>query len=251
MEYTVRQLADMAGVTPRTLHYYHEIGLLVPSRVAENGYRYYRGAELFRLQQILFYREMGFSLVQIGQILDHPDYDAVASLQEHRRALITQIQRLDMLVSTVDKTIERYVGGSEMSSNEIYKGLKKEEQEQFQQEAEERWGAEEVSASYRLWNSYSDQQKQEIMDEGNAIYNELAQSIPLGPEHPETQALIARWHRHLRYFYDPSIERMRGLAQMYVSDPDFADRFRKFDEDLPEYINSAVQAYCDGLEPES
>jgi DNA-binding transcriptional MerR regulator len=248
MEYTVKQLSDLAGVTPRTLHYYHEIDLLVPSRVGVNGYRYYRGAELFRLQQILFLREMGLRLEEIGQILDHPDYDPITSLQEHRRALAKQIERLELLISTIDKTITRYRGGAEMAAKEIFRGLTKEEQEQYRREATERWGEEEVIASYTLWESYMDQQKQEIMDEGNAIYAGLAESIPLGVDHPETQALIARWHRHLRYFYEPSIERMRGLGEMYVQSPEFADRFRKFDKALPKFLNVAIQAYCDDLE---
>jgi hypothetical protein len=135
-----------------------------------------------------------------------------------------------------------------MAAKEIFRGLTKEEQEQYRREATERWGEEEVIASYTLWESYTDQQKQEIMDEGNAIYAGLAESIPLGADHPETQALISRWHRHLRYFYEPSIERMRRLGEMYVQSPEFAWQFRSLHHDLPEFLRSAINSYCDQLE---
>jgi MerR family transcriptional regulator, thiopeptide resistance regulator len=102
--YTVKQLSELAGVSVRTLHYYDEIGLLKPSSVGENGYRYYEDASLFRLQQILFFREMDLGLLQIKDILDHPDFDLVATLQAHRHTLQEKIERLQTLISTVEQS---------------------------------------------------------------------------------------------------------------------------------------------------
>ena len=250
MEYTVKDVADLAGVSVRTLHYYDEIGLLSPSRLARNGYRSYGSSELFRLQQILILRELGFELKQIAVLLDDRDHDPIRALHQHRKALEQEIERLRVLVATIDNTVARLQGGVQMDEREIFRGLTSEEQERYKQEAIERWGEEQVSSSYRLWDSYSEQEQQQIMEQGNAIYSELAGSINLGPEHPQTQSLIARWHRHLRYFYEPSIERLRGLGEMYVHSPEFADRFRDLHPDLPEFMRTAIQVYCGQMDPD-
>lgn len=248
MEYSVKALADLAGVSVRTLHYYDEIGLLSPARVVSNGYRLYGAAELFRLQQILLYRELGFGLKQIASVLDRPDLDPLETLHEHRILLEEEIERLKLLVGTVDNTIARLRGEVEMDENEVFRGLSREEQESYRKEAVERWGEVEVSESYRLWDSYSQTQKQEIKNEGNAIYQDLVDCIPLGAADPQTQAVVARWHRHLRYFYEPSIARLRGLGEMYVNHPEFAERFRKMHPELPEFLRVAIGLYCDDLE---
>nr|MCU0475662.1 MerR family transcriptional regulator [Anaerolineae bacterium] len=105
--YSVKQLAELAGVTVRTLHHYDAVGLLRPSRLGVNGYRYYDEAAVLRLQQILLYREMGFELVHIRDILDQPDFDLQAALRAHRAALSAKIGRLHQLVETVDETLRR------------------------------------------------------------------------------------------------------------------------------------------------
>ena len=105
MEYTVKQLADLAGVSPRTLHYYDQIDLLSPSKVEDNGYRNYDLSALQRLQQILFYREMGLSLKDIKTLLDTPDFDVLAALQAHKRELEKKAGRIFELLDTVDNTI--------------------------------------------------------------------------------------------------------------------------------------------------
>src|SRR5690349_22866757 len=103
--YTVKQLSNLAGVSVRTMHYYDEISLLKPSSVGQNGYRYYQDGDLFRLQQIMFFREMDLGLLQIKEILDRPDFDLVATLREHRHALQAKIDRMQTLIHTVDSTI--------------------------------------------------------------------------------------------------------------------------------------------------
>src|SRR5215510_9131728 len=103
--YTVKQLSDLAGVSVRTLHYYDEIGLLRPTSVGENGYRYYDDDAMLRLQQILLYREMELELLQIKDILDSPDFDLVSALRSHRTVIQEKIKRLQNLVHTVDSTI--------------------------------------------------------------------------------------------------------------------------------------------------
>ncbi|NUQ55782.1 MAG: MerR family transcriptional regulator, partial [Dehalococcoidia bacterium] len=103
--YTVKQLADLAGITVRTLHHYDAIGLLRPSDVGANGYRYYDEAAVFRLQQILLYRELGLELAQIKDVLDSPDFDLAAALRSHRAALEAKLNRMSELIRTVDRTL--------------------------------------------------------------------------------------------------------------------------------------------------
>src|SRR5690348_1905115 len=132
--YAVKQLSDLAGVSVRTLHYYDEIGLLKPSSVSENGYRSYDDLAVLRLQQILFYREMGLGLLQIRDIIDSPEFDLVASLRSHRAELQTRIERLQALMITVDSTIMHLVGEIDMSKKQLFAGFSEEKQKQYEQE---------------------------------------------------------------------------------------------------------------------
>src|SRR5690606_27824547 len=114
MAYTIKQLASMAGVSRRTLHYYHEIGLLPPTRLGSNGYRYYEDEALLRLQQILFFRELDFSLDQISEILDRPEFNTLEALQAHKKALQRRARRLNELIQTVDRTMQFLQGKADM-----------------------------------------------------------------------------------------------------------------------------------------
>lgn len=248
MVYTVKQLADLAGVSIRTLHYYDEIGLLKPSYVGENSYRYYEDALALRLQQILLFRELGFSLDDIRAILDRPGFDLLAALRAHRRALEDRIGRLQDLIATVDRTIQFVNGEQDMSHKQLFSGFSEEEEKRYTQEARAQWGAETVDASTRLWNSYTQQQKAHILAEGGAIYAGLAALIGQPPDSPAVQATIARWHQHLRYFYEPTVEMLRGLGQLYVDHPDFKRNIGQFHPDLPAFMRAAIEVYCDGLE---
>jgi DNA-binding transcriptional MerR regulator len=245
--YTVKKLADLAGVSVRTLHYYDEIGLLKPTSVGENGYRQYSDESLFRLQQILFYRELDLDLMQIKDVLDNKNFDPVTALQSHRRTLQERIGRLKTLINTVDTTIMHLVGEVGMSKKKIFEGFSPEKQQQYQEEAASLWG-DSVKESAQYWNSYSEEKKQAIMQEGSAIYADIATNMSKGPESPEIQALLARWHQHLRYFYEPSLEVLGGLGNLYYDHPDFNATFTAIDPALPAFLKKAIAIYVDELE---
>jgi DNA-binding transcriptional MerR regulator len=124
MVYTVKQLADLSGVSVRTLHFYDEVGLLKPASHAANGYRYYGDEQLLMLQQILFYRELGFELKQIKQILGRADFEKLAALVSHRDALAEKLQRTASLLATIDKTIQHLKGETTMETSEIFGGFR-------------------------------------------------------------------------------------------------------------------------------
>ena len=248
MPYTVKQLATLAGVSARTLHYYDEIGLLKPSSVGRNGYRYYTDEAVFRLQQILFFREIDLDLLRIKALLDDPGFDRVSALQTHRQTLQGKIERLQTLIGTIDTTILHLVGEVNMSKQKIFEGFSEEKQTAYEQEAMQRWGEADVKASIKLWNSYSKAQQDQIMQAGSLIYQELAAQMERGPESPEIQALLGRWHQHLRYFYEPSLDVLRGLGNHYHEHPDFNATFTAIHPDLPPFLQKAINHYVDVLE---
>ncbi|MCB9455894.1 MAG: MerR family transcriptional regulator [Anaerolineaceae bacterium] len=245
--YTVKQIANLAGVSIRTLHYYDEITLLAPTTIGENGYRYYDDAALFRLQQILFYRELGLELRQIRGILDNPEFELIAALQSHRRVISGRINRLQTLITTIDRTIRHIKGEEPMSNKQIFGGFNEEQEKRYTEEAAKLYGEERVRKSVNLWNSYTAEKKAQIKAEGSAIYLDLVAAMPGGPTSAETQAILARWHQHLRYFYEPHVEILRSLGQMYNQSPEFIANFEALHPDLPPFLEAAISHYCDTL----
>lgn len=248
--YTVKQLSELAGISVRTLHYYDEIGLLKPSKVGANGYRYYDDAALLRLQQILFYREIGLELMQIRDILDSPDFDLVTALRSHRNVLEDKINRLQNLISTVDTTIMHLAGEVDMSKKRLFKGFSEEKQKQYEREARLQYGPEKVNESVKRWNSYTKKQQEAIMEEGGEIYLDMVKAMKAGKsaQSKTVHKILNRWHNHLRYFYEPTLEILRGLGQLYNTEPDFIAFFQKIDPDLPPYLQETITQYVDDLQ---
>jgi MerR family transcriptional regulator, thiopeptide resistance regulator len=245
MDYTVKQLATLAGVSPRALHYYDQIGLLPPDSLGDNGYRYYGTAALLRLQQIMFFKELEFRLSDIKQILDRTDFDLVGALQAHRVALQQRARRLDRLVGTIDHTIAQIQGGTKMEPKKLFEEFSEEKQKEYDAEAQRRWGnTDAYKESQKRWKSYSAEQKKQMGLEGEAVYRDMVAAIPLGPTSSQAQSCVARWRQHLRYFYEPSDEMLLGLADMYNDDPAFNATFQRIDPELAGFMRQAVQHFC-------
>jgi DNA-binding transcriptional MerR regulator len=244
MDHTVKQVANLAGVTRRTLHYYDEIGLLTPSSHGENGYRFYGEEAILRLQQILFYRELGLSLREIRAVLDRPDFDVLKALEMHRRALERKAERLRGLIATIEKTILHMKGQVEMSTQELFEGFDDETQARYEEQAARRWGEEYVKESRRRWNKYTAEEKSRIFAEAGEVYRGLVAHIGRDPSSKEVQSLIARWHENLRHFYEPTRDILLGLAEGYSQDAAFAAFFRKMHPALPEFLRRAIEHYC-------
>lgn len=233
----------MAGVTVRTLHHYDEIGLLKPSSVGGNGYRYYKEEALYCLQQILFYRELDMPLNDIKKIMGRRDFDVLSALQMHKSALQAEVQRMNRLIQTVDKTINHLKGKKKMNPKGLFEGFSEEEQEQYAEEAAQKWDAEAVRVSNKKWKAYSDDEKKRILAEGKALYTDLAAVMPKGAASKEVQAIVARWHKHLQYFWLPIDEQLLGLADLYNDDPRFRANYEKIHPKLAEFMREAVKVY--------
>lgn len=247
MRYTVKQLAALAGVSARTLHYYDEIGLLRPERNPDNGYRIYDRPVVLRLQQIMFLRELGMGLEEIQELLDQPGFDLLAALEQHRLALQSRQERLQELLQTVERTISYLKGSTTMNDKQLFQGFSDEQQKEYAKEAIHRWGDKEVMESHKNWSGYSAEKKQQIADEGNAVYRDLVAAMVFTPDSPQVQACITRWHQHLRYFYEPSKEVLLGLGDLYNDDPAFSANFSKIHPELASFMRKAIQIYCKTL----
>ena len=243
--YTVKQLSALAGVTPRTLHYYDQIGLLKPTRIAENGYRYYGDESLLRLQQILFYRELDMPLDEIKRIMGRHDFDVLGALHSHRDALKKQVTRLNRLLQTVDNTINHLKGNQTMSEKSLFEGFSEEEQERYAAEAEQLYDPETVRESNRKWKNYSTEKKQAIMEEGKQVYLDMIAAIPKGAASPEAQVIVERWRKHMDYYWTPELNQLLALATGYVEDPRFKANFDKMHPQLAEFIRDAVKIYVE------
>jgi len=243
MEYTVKQLSRLAGVSVRTLHFYDQLGLLRPERVGANGYRYYGQAALLRLQQILFYKELGLSLDEIRQVLDQPGFDVAQALKAHRRALLERLGRLRRLITTVDRTIAFLKGETSMDNQELFAGFSEAQQAEYEQQAEALWG-ETVGQSSRKWKAYSPAQQAQIRAEGQAIYRDLIALVDQPPDSPAVQANIARWHQNLRHYFEPSAEVLRALGNTYNDNPEFNATFQQMDPRLAPFMRAAIEVYC-------
>jgi DNA-binding transcriptional MerR regulator len=241
--YTIGQLAGLACVSTRTLRHYDQLGLLRPTARGENGYRLYDEADALRLQQIMFYRELGLRLEVIGAVLDDPGFDTLAALQRHRRALQARAARLGELLATVDRTIEQLHAGGIMKTEELFEGFDDATQREYEREANQRWGEARVRDSRRRWDAYGPSQQAEIMAEGAANAAALVPYIGQDPAQPAVQALVARWHQHLRHFYEPDLCTLRGLGEMYAQDERFSAYYERIAPGLAAFFSEAIAVY--------
>jgi MerR family transcriptional regulator, thiopeptide resistance regulator len=241
--FTVKQLSDLAGVTPRTLHHYDQIGLLKPSRTGDNGYRYYGEEAVLKLQQILFYRELGMQLDEIKRIMGRRDFEILTALENHKLELSKKATRLEHLISTVDNTIMHLKGQKSMSNKQLFEGFSEEQQEKYAAEAETMYDPEIVRASNKKWKGYSAEKKQAILEEGRQIYVDMVIAIPKGAGSPDAQKVVERWRKHMDYFWTPSLDQLVVLAEGYNTDPRFKANFDKMDPRLAAFMLDAVKVY--------
>jgi DNA-binding transcriptional MerR regulator len=241
--YTVNQIAKVSGITPRTLRFYDEIGLLHPTRVGENGYRYYDEQALVKLQQILLYRKLELPLEEIKGILESRDYDPLAALENHRQALCKRIDQLELLKTTVEKTILFMKGEVKMTADELFHGFSDEQQEKYEKEAMQMYDPETVKASSLRWKNYLDDQKKQILEESKHIYLDMAETMPKGAKSPEAQACVERWRRNMNHFWTPTLEQLNGLGELYNTDPRFKANIDQIHPGLAEFFREAILEY--------
>ena len=242
-KYSVGEVARIAKVTIRTLHHYDRTGLLVPSSRTGSGYRQYTTADIERLQQIRFHRELGFALEEIRALLDADDFDAEQALRRHREQLVQRIESTEELIATIDRMLSASQGERPMTNEEMFDGF---QPEQHHEEAKQRWAHTPAwKESMRRTRSYGPEQWRQIKDEAETIVQEMATAQANGqaPESEAAMDLAERHRQHIdRWFYACSPQMHAALAAMYVSDPRFAEYFDKHGDGLSAFFEQAIQA---------
>ncbi|MBO3445761.1 MerR family transcriptional regulator [Clostridium sp. CCUG 7971] len=228
MEYTIKKLAEIAGVSARTLRYYDEIGLLKPCRINSSGYRIYGQNEVDLLQQILFYRSIDMKLEEIHQIISKSDFDINKALLEHHQQLISRRDQINQLILTVEKTLEYKKGEIKMSDREKFEGFKKEKLEEneakYGNEIREKYGKETVEASNKKWMNMDEDDLKRMQEIEKEMFESLSKVIESKDLNSEEAKNVFEKHKAWLCFSWPvySGEAHAGLAKMYVADERFA-----------------------------
>lgn len=257
--YSVQELAKLANTSRRTLQYYDDIGLLRAERTGNKEYRRYDKEHLLRLQQILFFRELDFSLKEISKIMNSPQFDMRKALEDHRALIQIRRKRLDDLIRTIDGTIIRLQANKDkkmknnndaVSDEGLYSSFSKEEEKKYAAEAKERWGhTDAYKQSQERYGKMSDREKEKVAIDGDALMKEIARAFKAGDgaTSESVQKLIARHYEGLRTFYDPNPEIYRGLAEMYVADERFTAFFDRYAHGLAPFMRDAMIVFADSV----
>ena len=251
MEYTIDKLAKLAGISSRTLRYYDEIDLLKPLRTNSSGYRIYGSKEVSRLQQILFFRELGVALEQVKSALDSPDINHTAMLEQHLRQLLTKRAELDTLIGTVTKTIQNERGLIEMTDKEKFEGFKnkliEDNESSYGKEVREKYGDKTVNESNAKMMNLSREEYDTMQAMGEEILSCLASAVSDGadPKSERGQKIAGLHKKWLGYTWATyNSEAHKGLVQMYVDDPRFTAYYDGIIPGCAEFLRDAVHAFC-------
>ena len=236
----IKEFAKFTGVSVRTLHYYDEIGLLLPAIVDRyTGYRFYDENSLVRMQEILFYRELDFSLKSIGEILSSPNYDKSKVLKEQKQLLILKKERLERLISAIDSAVK---------GENVMKAFDNSEFEKHKAEAKEKWGQTPAYEEHEeKTKHYSKEKWDNLAKQMNDIFAEFATCIKSGEtaDSAEAQNLVKRLQDHItQNYYICTDEILAGLGQMYIQDERFKNNIDKYADGTSAFVCEAIEFYC-------
>ena len=246
MTYSVSDVARVTGITVRALHHYDDIGVLHPSGRSLSGYRIYEDADLERLQEILFFRELGFGLDEIRRSLTDPGLDRRETLLRQRSLMVDQVNRFRQMVSAIDSALDSIDEGVTLDKEEMFEVFGEFNPSEHEEEARERWGETDLyQESQRRTKAYGKDQWKEATSEGQTIAGELAALLlsGVGPGSVEAMDLAERHRQHIStWFYPCSLEVHVGLGEMYVADPRFTKYWDDFAPDLAPFVRDAFAA---------
>ena len=240
MKMQVKDFADFAGVSVRTLHYYDEIGLLKPAHVDKaTGYRYYDETSVLRMQEILFYRELDFSLKNIKEILSSPNYDHTAALKKQQTLLMIKKERLERLIAAIDGAVK---------GENVMPAFDNSEFERIKTETKAKWGHTDAYKQFEeKVKDFSEKEWNDSADGINGIMEAFAICMKNGnaPESVEAKTLAESLQNYIsEHFYNCTVQILEGLGQLYVSDDRFKHNIDKHGVGTAEYIHKAITAYC-------
>lgn len=243
MNYTIKKLATLANVSVRTLHYYDEIGLLKPSFIHENSYRYYGENEVRKLQQILFFRELAFSLEQIQEMMHSDHYDEQKALEDQRTLLMLKKKKIEGLIQTIDTTLK---GGGKMNNDDLFGSFSDEDIEKVKAEVKNRWGSTDAyRQSIERTKHWTKEDYKKKVEEGKEFLQLLGKSMDHDITSDEVQSLIKKQREQINFYYDCSLEMYKNLADMYIADPRFTKTYEDVRPGLAQFVHDAIYFYCE------
>ncbi len=248
MRYKVKDVADLVGISVRTLHHYDQIGLLKPALTTPAGYRIYTNDNLEKLQQILFFKEIGFPLLEIKKILDNPDFDRKKALLMHKDILIGRKKRIEEIIQTVEKTVNAIEGGLVMEKSDMFGGfdMPEADQKKYAEEARQKYGKEMVDRTLEKTSKYTKEDWKDIRTKQDAIYQKIIRNMDKGPADPEVQEAVDAWRQEITdNYYDCTLDIFRGLGDLYVQDERFTANIDKYKKGLAAFMRDAMHIYCD------
>lgn len=248
--YTVKQLADLARVSIRTLHHYDDIGLLKPAWLGDNGYRYYEKPQLYRLQQVLLYREFGLALEDIKSVLDAPGFDIANALRGHRNRLFQRLEHQQQLLGVIDATLEQMEKDTVMDNNRLYNWQSPAKQAEYEQWLVERYGPQAenwIANSRQRFDNLSPADQQAAMDRLKTIESDLIEAFRRGLA-SDAAALAPVLERHrewVGYMWNTPCPpgAYANLADMYLEHPDFIARFNSMADGFAPWLGAAMKAH--------
>ena len=248
MAYTVKKLAALSGVSVRTLHFYDETDLLKPAYYGANGYRFYEEPQLLTLQQILFYRELGFELKQIKRVLQRSDFEKISALKSHRKVLEKNLAQTRQLIETIDKTIDHLKGKTKMKGEEMFVGFAPEEQARHERFLISRFGEpmkEEIARSKAKVKGW----KRADWEKSGNIFNEICRDLVSAMEQkqsetsPQVQSIIRRHFEWLQNFWMPTRVSYTGHSQL-ITDSELRKPYEAFHAQLPDFAAAAIRVFA-------
>lgn len=246
-QFTVKEVAEISNVSVRTLHFYDEIGLLKPAFVGENNYRYYEEEQLLLLQQILFYRELGFPLAEIQRVMESPDFNKIQALEAHRTTLAAQNERTHDLIRTIDRTLDHLKKGAPLKETEIYLGFDPTKQAEYEKEIKDKYGDRLLKESKRRTKNWARADYENVKIGYDQIHREMTVLLERGVafDSAEAHSVIDRHFEIINRFYTPTREVYVGLGQMYCEHPEFRKLYDSHHPKLAEYMRDAMRAYAE------
>lgn len=243
---SIGEAARLAGISVRALRHYDKTGLLRPSTQTGAGYRMYDEAALCRLQQILFFKELGFPLKKIKELLDGKGFDRNAALKAQRELLMLKKKRIEELITLTEKNLK---GETDMSFKQFDSAEIEAAKKKYAAEAKSRWGGTpEYEESKKKTDGYSQSDWQRLQQSSKEIFEGFVRVMDKGPGSPEAAEQVRRWQSYISdSFYPCSNEILASLGRMYVDDPRFTENIDKYQKGLAAFMSAAIEAYCNEI----
>lgn len=248
MTYTIKQLAQLSGVSTRTLRFYDKVGLLKPAYYGDNQYRYYQEEQLLMLQQILFFRELGFPLNDIQRIISIDDFNKIESLKIHKSGLQSSLERTEMLIQTIDRTILHLEGKLRMRTEDMFQGfdpVKQQEHEKYMLETG-LISQEQIDETWRRVGHWGKFEWENFKTSGDNLNLALAKAMRDGlkADTAEVQQLIQQHYDWINNFWTPTKETYLNLAQLYLDHSDYRDFYNRYYPNLVNFVAEAITYYA-------